>query len=55
MNKPLEAAWEVGQFLVAHHIPHALIGGLAVQQWGSLPSGGWITVDTAYHHHSHLA
>ncbi|MBF8284283.1 MAG: hypothetical protein HW378_3198 [Anaerolineales bacterium] len=35
MNKPLEAAWEVGQFLVAHHIPHALIGGLAVQQWGS--------------------
>jgi len=35
MNKPLEAAWEVGQFLVAHHIRHALIGGLAVQQWGS--------------------
>lgn len=35
MNKPLEAAWEVGQFFEAHTIPYALIGGLAVQQWGS--------------------
>lgn len=35
MNKPLAAAWEVGQFLAAHEIPHVIIGGLAVQQWGS--------------------
>lgn len=35
MNRPLEAAWEVGQFLKAHNLPYALIGGLAVQQWGS--------------------
>ncbi len=35
MNKPLEAAWEVGQFLSAQNIPYVLIGGLAVQQWGS--------------------
>jgi len=35
MNKPLAAAWEVSQFLEALQVPYVLIGGLAVQQWGS--------------------
>jgi hypothetical protein len=35
MNAPLLAAWEVAHFLSEHDIPYAVIGGLAVQEWGS--------------------
>jgi len=35
MMEPLSAAWEVGEFLDSHNIPYAVIGGLAVQEWGS--------------------
>ena len=34
MIPPLAAAWEVHEFLTAHQINYALIGGLAVQFWG---------------------
>jgi hypothetical protein len=34
VGDPLEAAWEVHQFLAARQTPYAVIGGLAVQQWG---------------------
>lgn len=34
MIPPLEAAWEVHQFLSRHGFPYVLIGGLAVQYWG---------------------
>jgi hypothetical protein len=29
-----EAAWEIHEFLTQHKIPYAIIGGLAVQEWG---------------------
>lgn len=35
MSKLLTAAWEVSQFLDQHSIRHAIIGGLAVQEWGN--------------------
>ena len=34
MIRPLESAWEVGQFFTDHGIRYAVIGGLAVQVWG---------------------
>lgn len=34
MSDPLEAAWEIHQFLTAQQVPYAIIGGLAVQHWG---------------------
>ena len=37
MNEPLRAAWEVSQFLTQQDIPHVVIGGLAVQEWGGAP------------------
>jgi predicted nucleotidyltransferase len=34
MANPLDAAWEVAEFLSQHHISYVVIGGLAVQIWG---------------------
>ena len=34
MIPPLAAAWEVHEFLTAHQVNYAIIGGLAVQFWG---------------------
>lgn len=34
MNQPLAAALEISQFLSAKKIKYAIIGGLAVQEWG---------------------
>lgn len=34
MIRPLEAAWELHQFLTDHGIPYVIIRGLAVQYWG---------------------
>lgn len=36
MNEPLEAAWEVSQFLKANNVSHVVIGGLAVSRWGQV-------------------
>jgi hypothetical protein len=44
MNEPLLAAWEVSQFFAEHGIPYAVIGGLAVQEWG----GARLTVDADF-------
>jgi hypothetical protein len=44
MNEPLQAAWEVSQFLAQHGIPYVIIGGLAVQEWG----GARLTVDADF-------
>jgi hypothetical protein len=30
-----EAAWELHKFLTKHKIPYAIIGGFAVQHWGT--------------------
>ena len=38
------AAWEVSQFFNEHDIPYAVIGGLAVQEWG----GARLTVDADF-------
>lgn len=35
MLEPFAAAWEVGHFFAEHDLPHAVIGGLAVQVWGN--------------------
>jgi hypothetical protein len=35
MNPQLEAAWEIGQFFNQQHIEYAIIGGIAVQRWGT--------------------
>jgi len=35
MTDPYEAVWEVGLFFARRNLPYALIGGLAVQIWGS--------------------
>ena len=34
VNRQFEAAWRLHTFLTAHHIPYAVIGGIAVQRWG---------------------
>ena len=34
MNARFEAAWEIHQFLLAHNIPYAIIGGSALPRWG---------------------
>ncbi len=34
MNLQLEAAWQIHEFCMAHRVPYAIIGGLAVQYWG---------------------
>ena len=34
MNLRFEAAWEIHQFLTAHKIPYAIIGGTALPRWG---------------------
>jgi hypothetical protein len=34
MSGPLDAAWEIGDFLKHHDISCVVIGGLAVQIWG---------------------
>ena len=44
MNEPLLAAWEIGRFLDEHDIPYAVIGGLAVQEWG----GARLTIDADF-------
>ena len=44
MNEPLQAAWEVSQFLALQGIPYVMIGGLAVQEWG----GARLTVDADF-------
>ena len=35
MNPQLEAAWEIGQFFDQQRIEYAIIGGIAVQRWGT--------------------
>ena len=44
MNEPLLAACEVSQFFTKHNIPYAVIGGLAVQEWG----GARLTIDADF-------
>lgn len=34
MNRLLQAAWELHQFLTEHQIPYVIIGGMAAQHWG---------------------
>ena len=34
MNEQERAAWELGVFLTQRNVPYAIIGGLAVRQWG---------------------
>ena len=34
MNRQLEAAWQVHEFLIASRTRYAVIGGVAVQYWG---------------------
>ena len=34
MNEQEQAAWELYVFLTQRGVPHAIIGGLAVRQWG---------------------
>jgi hypothetical protein len=36
MNPLFEAAWELGEFLRQNNIPYAVIGGLALQNWGDI-------------------
>jgi hypothetical protein len=35
MNRLIEAALELHGFLTRHAVPYAVIGGVAVQAWGS--------------------
>jgi len=34
MNRLIEAALELHEFLTRHAVPYAIIGGVAVQVWG---------------------